>query len=240
MSEQNHQSIERAPRGPNEALKAIRRAMGIKQSDFAAIVHFSPSQIASVESGRRTASPEFSWQIAVITGASASSIEQGAHKPLDWRGQPYSAKSYEDFQQRPGIEMSEDTLGQLLSPLKTVLQAAASAGCLKECTLKIKKEFESLVAILPGLQAAVNQKLRPVFGTKTQLTVADMKRYPELAEKLGVAKDADLLVRNGDDFVIFDMKAPSQQELWCSHWYREGKEDSVSWDSFAHRESSRL
>jgi transcriptional regulator with XRE-family HTH domain len=227
MSEQNCQNMEIAPRRPNVALKAIRRALGLKQSDFAALVHFSPSQIASVESGRRTASPEFSWQIAVITGASASSIEQGEHKPLDWRGQPYSAKSYEDFQQRPGLKISEDTLGQLLSPLKTVLQAAASAGCLKECASKIRKEVESFMAILPGLDAAINQKLGFAVGSKTQLTVADMKRDPELAEKLGFTKDADLLISNDDNFVVCEIKAPSRQELWRSDWYLEGKEDPV-------------
>jgi transcriptional regulator with XRE-family HTH domain len=198
--------------------------MSLKQGDFANLVHFSPSQIASVESGRRTASPDFAWQIAVITGAKASSIEQG-REPLDWLGRPYSANSYQDFQHRPGINMSNDSLEQLLTPLKTILQAAASAGCLKECTLKIKKELEFLITILPGLQAAVNQKLRPASGTKTQLTVADMKRDTELAEKLGIKKDADIM-RSHDDRVIFFMKEPSQDELWRSHWYQEEKMDS--------------
>jgi transcriptional regulator with XRE-family HTH domain len=224
MSEQIHRSSERPSDRPNLALKAIRRAMSLKQGDFADLVHFSPSQIASVESGRRTASPDFAWQIAVITGAKASSIEQG-DEALDWRGQTYSANSYQDFQHRPGINISNDSIEQLLTPLKTVLQAAASAGCLKECTLKIKKELEFLIAILPGLQAAVNQKLRPASGTKTQLTVADIKRDSELAGKLGIAKDADILFSH-DDRVIFFMKEPSQDELWRSRWYQEENMDS--------------
>lgn len=237
MSEPNHQLLERAPGKPNEALKALRRAMSIKQSDFAALVNFSPSQIASVESGRRTASPEFAWQIAAITGVSAKSIEEGSREPLDWRGKPYSARSYEDFKNRPGMQLSDDSLDQILSPIKTVLQAAASVGCLRECTLKIKKEFEGLIAILPGLQAAVNKQLRPAHGTKTKLTVADMKRDTELAQKLGITKDADILRTKSDDFVIFFMQEPSPEELWAGRWYREGKEDSAHSDSFGGAES---
>lgn len=239
MAEPNRQLLERAPGKPNEALKALRRAMGIKQSDFAALVHFSPSQIASVESGRRTASPEFAWQIAAITGVSAKSIEQGAREPLDWRGKPYSARSYEDFKNRPSIKISDNSLEQILSPLKTVLQAAASVGCLKDCTLKIKKEFEFLMAILPGLQAAVEQKLRPAPGAKTELTVADMKRDPELAQKLGFTQDADILLTKDDSHVIFYMKSPYPEELWTSHWYSERKEDSTPWDSFGNSSASR-
>jgi transcriptional regulator with XRE-family HTH domain len=237
MAKPNHQLLERVSGKPNEALKTLRRAMGIKQSDFADLVHFSPSQIASVESGRRSASPEFAWQIAAITGVSAKSIEEGTGKPLDWRGQAYSAKSYEDFKNRPSIKISNDTLEQILSPLKTVLQAAALVGCLKDCTLKIKKEFEFLITVLPGLKAAVNQQLRPTLSAKTQVTVSDIKRDPELAQKLGFTKDANILRTVNEDFVVFSMNEPSPEELWTGCWYREGTGDSDSANSFGNRES---
>jgi DNA-binding transcriptional regulator YiaG len=75
MSEQNYQNMEIAPRRPNVALKAIRRALGLKQSDFAPVLNRGEGLLALNFHGRSQSS--LGLALAVLNKASINRLIGG-------------------------------------------------------------------------------------------------------------------------------------------------------------------
>ena len=62
----------RQTHGP--AVRAIREALGIRHSDFAAKCHISPGYLSNIEAGRKQPSPEVARAIADQLGVTLDTI----------------------------------------------------------------------------------------------------------------------------------------------------------------------
>lgn len=204
----------------NEALIQVRKALGLKQVEFAELVQFSPSQIASVELGRRAATSDFAWQVAVRTGVDPQCLLRPGVEVHDQKGRPYSRKSYEDHLKPETNRLESSEFDELLVPLKITLEAAADAGRLRTVACKIRESVQNLIVILPGLQEAVERLIESSSGSKFAVTVGQLRQDSFLAMRL-CGEQADKELQGCDDNeVVWRRQSEPLAALWRSAWYR--------------------
>lgn len=207
----------------NEALIQVRRVLGLKQSEFAELVRFSPSQITSVELGRRAATPEFAWQVAVCTGVDPECLLQPGAEARDQKGRVYSLQSYEEHKRPVPDPLKESDFEALLTPIRLTFQAAAEAGRLRAFASNLKESVDRLVSLLPGVHEALQRQVERASGARGRVTIGDLKRDPALADKLWGNSAAEELEGRADDEVVFERKIDPERFLWRSPWYSVAK-----------------
>lgn len=212
----------KATRANNPVLQ-LRKVLGLKQVDFAALVAISPSQIASIEIGRRAITPDFAWQVAARTGVDPECLLQVGGGVRDQKGRQYSKQSYEEHLKPRSIELGSSGYDELLAPLRLTMQAAAEAGRLRDFACKLKESVERQISLLPGVQEAVQRLVERGSGARGRVTVGDLKRDPALADKLWGDSAAEELEGRADDEVVFERKIDPERFLWRSPWYSVAK-----------------
>jgi transcriptional regulator with XRE-family HTH domain len=212
-------SQSKANRANNPVLQ-LRKALGLKQVEFAALVAISPSQIASVEIGRRAITPDFAWQVAARTGVDSQCLLQEAAEVRDQKGRTYSKQSYEEYLKPRPIRLESSGYDELLAPLRLTMEAAAETGRLGDFTLKLREFFERLIHILPGLQEAVERRLERQSGARFSVTAGQLRKDHSLAVMLfGEQVDRELHGLE-DHEVVYRRQSEPLAALWQCAWYR--------------------
>jgi transcriptional regulator with XRE-family HTH domain len=215
----NAKSEAKAARADNPMLQ-LRKVLGLKQVDFAARVAISPSQIASVEIGRRAITPDFAWQVAARTGVDPQCLRQEGGVVRDQKGRTYSKQSYVEHLRPCPIDLKPSGYDELLAPLRLTMQAAAETGRLGDFTLKLREFVERLIHILPGLQEAVERRLERQSGARFSVTAGQLRNDRSLAVMLfGEQFDRELHGLE-DHEVVYRRQSEPLAALWQCAWYR--------------------
>jgi transcriptional regulator with XRE-family HTH domain len=114
----------------NEAVREIRKIMGLTQAEFAVMVGASKDAVASWEIGRNQLSLTFARRIALVTGVDAKALHMGISVPLSNApdGHVYTAEDFERHQKtewgRSDEEGARQQLEHCLDTMELLLLAA--------------------------------------------------------------------------------------------------------------------
>ena len=113
---------------PNLALRQVRKACGMSQSAFAALLGVSAPHVQAVELGQRAVSVDLAGRVRDRTGASARCILEGWTNAIDTEGHPYTMDTYQILLSKQPVSPSDDQLRSLWESMNAVLTTAAAAG----------------------------------------------------------------------------------------------------------------
>jgi transcriptional regulator with XRE-family HTH domain len=191
----------------NKSIRALRKLLGMIQPEFAATVGVSKDAVVSWENGRNELSASFARRIALITGASATSLMEGEGELKTERPPrvPYTLEEYEWHRKKiwgPTPEAcARRHLGIAADTLELLLMAAAKTGA------------ETGPTHLPGVmdsfnqwckQTAVDFELEPALESALEQRKGDLtlsksygqwraiaKEDPKMARRFGFKDDAN-------------------------------------------------
>ena len=117
----------------NQAVRALRKIIGLTQAEFAVIIGVSKDAVVSWEIGRNELSATYARRIALVTGVDGRVLRLGVSVPIS---QDADAHVYtkEDFERHQRTEWSdtEEAQGERLArcqdTLELLFRAAARAG----------------------------------------------------------------------------------------------------------------
>lgn len=207
---------------PNLALKAVRKALEMRQSQFAELIGSSLSLVTSIEVGRRKATPDFANTVAGKTGAMPEPIMRHEAEALDCYGRTYSIVSYRAFREARPDTLDDRDLAAVLRPLKIAIEAASDAGRLRIFTLLLKTAVRQLVQVIDGVQDAVDERLTKKAVVRRRYTYGELRKDDVLAAALGFKDSED----RGADEIAFEVNATdpeSFREPWFNAWYGENE-----------------
>jgi transcriptional regulator with XRE-family HTH domain len=86
---------------PNEAVRALRKIIGLTQAQFAVLIGVSKDAVVSWEIGRNELSATFARRIALVTGVDGRTLRLGVSVPLspDADAHVYTKEDFERHQQ---------------------------------------------------------------------------------------------------------------------------------------------
>ena len=116
----------------NEAVRALRKIIGLTQAEFAALIGVSKDAVVSWETGRNELSATFARRIALVTGVDGRTLRLGVSVPFS---QDEDAHVYtkEDFERHQRTEWSgtdeaqAERLARCQDTLELLFRAAARA-----------------------------------------------------------------------------------------------------------------
>jgi transcriptional regulator with XRE-family HTH domain len=117
----------------NEAVRALRKVIGLTQAEFALLIGVSKDAVVSWETGRNELSETFARRIALATGVDGRALRQGISVPFSTAedGHIYTKADYDRHQQTE-LGMSKDAeakrLEYCLDTLQLLFEAAARAS----------------------------------------------------------------------------------------------------------------
>ena len=117
---------------PNEAVRALRKIIGLTQAEFAVLLGVSKDAVVSWEIGRNELSATFARRIALVTGVDGRNLRLGISVPIS---QDDDAHVYtkEDFERHQRMEWSgteeaqAERLARCQDTLELLFRAAARA-----------------------------------------------------------------------------------------------------------------
>lgn len=143
---------------PNVSIKALRKALGMNQRQFAELTGFSLSHTTSVEVGCRPVTYDYALAVAVKTGVIPESIMSPSTKAKDCLGRTYSIASYKTFCKAYPEELSGSYMEKIISPIKVAIEAAADAGRLRIFTQLLNTAVNQSVQAIDGVQGALDKR----------------------------------------------------------------------------------
>ena len=117
---------------PNEAVRALRKIIGLTQAEFAAMLGVSKDAVVSWEFGRNELSATFARRIALVTGADGRMLRLGVSVPVskDADAHLYTKEDFERHQRTEwsGTEEAQaERLARCQDTLELLFRAAARA-----------------------------------------------------------------------------------------------------------------
>ena len=117
----------------NQALRSLRKIIGLTQAEFAVMIGVSKDAVVSWEIGRNELSATFARRIALVTGVDGRTLRLGVSVPIS---QAADAHVYtkEDFERHQRTEWSgteeaqAERLARCQDTLELLFRAAARAG----------------------------------------------------------------------------------------------------------------
>ena len=117
----------------NQAVRALRKIIGLTQAEFAVMIGVSKDAVVSWETGRNELSATFARRIALVTGVDGRTLRLGVSVPFS---QAADAHVYtkEDFERHQRTEWSgteeaqAERLARCQDTLELLFRAAARAG----------------------------------------------------------------------------------------------------------------
>jgi transcriptional regulator with XRE-family HTH domain len=119
---------------PNEAIRALRKIIGLTQAEFAVMIGVSKDAVVSWEIGRNHVSETFVRRIALATGVDGRLLRLGISVPMSTAADVhvYTAEDFERHRQsewgRTDEESARRWLEHCVDTLELVLLAAAKPG----------------------------------------------------------------------------------------------------------------
>src|ERR1051325_4547136 len=89
----------------NEAIRAIRKTIGLTQAEFAEMIGASKDAVVSWEIGRNELSATWARRIALVTGADGGTLRLGVSVPFS-QAQDGHVYTKEDFERHQRTEWS--------------------------------------------------------------------------------------------------------------------------------------
>ena len=118
---------------PNEAVRALRKIIGLTQAEFALMLGVSKDAVVSWETGRNELSVTFARRIALVTGVDGRMLRLGMSVPVSQAADAhvYTKEDFERHQQtewRPTAKAQAERLAQCQDALGLLFRAAMQAG----------------------------------------------------------------------------------------------------------------
>lgn len=115
---------------PNEAIRALRKIIGLTQAEFAVLLGVSKDAVVSWETGRNELSATFARRIALVTGVDGRTLRLGVSVPLSQAadGHVFTKEDYERHQRMEwsGTEEAHaERLARCQDTLELLFRAAA-------------------------------------------------------------------------------------------------------------------
>ena len=116
----------------NEAVRALRKIIGLTQAEFAAMIGVSKDAVVSWEIGRNEVSATFARRIALVTGVDGRTLRLGVSVPIsqDADAHVYTKEDFERHQRTEwsGTEEAQaERLARCQDTLELLFRAAARA-----------------------------------------------------------------------------------------------------------------
>lgn len=120
---------------PNEAIRALRKTIGLTQAEFAVMIGVSKDAVVSWETGRNQLSATFARRVALVTGVDGRMLRLGVDVPFSnaAAGEPH-VFTREDFERHQQNEWGTDEASvqrrreNCQDALDLLFQAALQAG----------------------------------------------------------------------------------------------------------------
>jgi len=117
----------------NQAVRALRKIIGLTQGEFAVMIGVSKDAVASWETGRNKLSATFARRIALVTGVDARTLRLGVSVPIsqDADAHVYTKEDFERHQRTEwsGTEEAQaERLARCQDTLELLFRAAARVG----------------------------------------------------------------------------------------------------------------
>ena len=121
---------------PSEAIRALRKTLGLTQAEFAVMIGASKDAVVSWETGRNQLSAAFARRIALVTGVDGRMLQLGVGVPFSnsasGEAKAYTAEDFERHRQTEwggtGEEGARRQLEHCHDTMELLLRAAARAG----------------------------------------------------------------------------------------------------------------
>src|SRR6266481_870051 len=112
---------------PQNGLAIVRHATGLSQQQFATRLGISKATVENIELNRAPLTPELQEAIGVLTGVVPSTLvsDSGRPRALDFNQKPYSAKSWQAWQETELENQDAEMLIKMSLDYLTVLLNAA-------------------------------------------------------------------------------------------------------------------
>jgi transcriptional regulator with XRE-family HTH domain len=115
---------------PNEAVRALRKTIGLTQAEFATLIGVSKDAVVSWELGRNELSATFARRIALVTGVDGRMLRLGISVPFS-QAEDAHVYTKEDFERHQATEWSgteeaqAERLAHCMDTLELLFRAAA-------------------------------------------------------------------------------------------------------------------
>ena len=191
-NDKEHDSI----RVPNHAIKHVRKAMGLNQSELGNLLGLTQSYVANIETGRFPTTMNFAVRLAGKSGADVSSIFKGIENPLDYDGRVYTEISYLLFKEARTEILNQDDYNKSISEIKLAIHAAADIGKRKVFINILNTTLIDTIQAVDGLGEAIEKRLEEEQRlaeekSKTRAyTYGELRGNPALAQALGFLDNA--------------------------------------------------
>ena len=183
---------------PNQALRQIRDATRLSQSEFAALVGYSTAYIQAVELGQRKPNQQLVEQIADKTGAWPGCLLENWAVAVDIRGEPYTEGSYHWFTNCKMGPCDEGDVKALYQSTSSVLEAAAAIGK-SSLAMNILSDVLRQFARRALGDSKIADSLRRRYATMGQISVGQLRSNKDFAMAINFRDDPS---RSNDEIVV--------------------------------------
>lgn len=153
----------------NDAIRVLRKTIGLTQAEFAVMIGASKDAVVSWELGRNKLSATFARRIALVTGVDGRMLHGGVSVPFSQDGHIYTAADFEKHQQTEWGRSDEASARQQLEHCVDTLELLLLAA--------VRPDGERIRQRLPGLMDS--------FMQWCESAREDFKLGPEIDQQLG-------------------------------------------------------
>ena len=141
----------------NEAVRAVRKIIGLTQAEFAVMIGASKDAVVSWETGRNKLSAAYARRIALVTGVDGRMLQSGVSVPFAaGEAREYTAEDFERHQRTEWGSTDEASARRQLEhchdTMEMLLLAAAQAGGDKQ-RLRLPGLMDSFIQWCEGARA---------------------------------------------------------------------------------------